>query len=57
MAAELKENLNVVAETKPGGSGMFDVIADGRLIYSKSETHRFPEENEITDLFKAKNLI
>ena len=30
-----------------GDKGQFDVEADGRLIFSKWETHRFPETEEI----------
>jgi len=30
-----------------GKGGVFDVVADGRLIYSKKETGRFPTHEEI----------
>ena len=30
-----------------GDKGQFDVEADGRLVFSKWETHRFPETDEI----------
>jgi len=36
----------------PGGGGIFDVIADGRMIYSKFKTGRFPEHNEIIATLK-----
>jgi len=32
------------------GKGIFDVVADGHLIYSKYETGRFPEPNEVTTI-------
>ena len=37
-----------------GGSGIFDVMCNGTLIYSKqhSEGQRFPHEGEITRLIK-----
>ena len=35
------------AEAAPGAKGQFDVSADGRLVYSKHETRRFPEPGEI----------
>jgi len=38
--------------TKPGQSGQFDVLADGQLIYSRSETGRFPEIEEILTFLK-----
>jgi selT/selW/selH-like putative selenoprotein len=31
----------------PGGGGQFDVIADGALCFSKKETGRFPEDEEV----------
>jgi predicted Rdx family selenoprotein len=31
----------------PGGKGQFDVLADGRLVYSKHETGRFPDDGEV----------
>jgi selT/selW/selH-like putative selenoprotein len=35
------------AEAIPGGKGQFDVVADGRLVYSKRETGRFPDDGEV----------
>lgn len=32
-----------------GGGGVFDVEVDGRRIYSKQETGRFPEDDEILE--------
>ena len=32
-----------------GGGGIFDVAVDGRLIYSKHETGRFPENQEVLE--------
>ncbi len=34
-------------ELVKGGSGVFDVDVDGRRIYSKDETGRFPDPDEI----------
>jgi hypothetical protein len=36
-----------------GDKGQFDVEADGRLLFSKWETHRFPETDEILALVGA----
>lgn len=33
-----------------GGNGNFIVEVDGRVIFSKKETNRFPNKNEILDL-------
>jgi selT/selW/selH-like putative selenoprotein len=35
------------ASMSPGGTGQFDVLADGALVFSKHEADRFPEEDEI----------
>jgi predicted Rdx family selenoprotein len=35
------------AEAIPGGKGQFDVLAEGRLVYSKHETGRFPDDGEV----------
>jgi len=42
-------NVNLI----PSGGGVFEVEVDGKLIYSKKELDRFPEENEITGLIKG----
>jgi len=31
-----------------GKGGIFDVIVDGRLIFSKHQLHRFPDPGEVT---------
>lgn len=31
----------------PGAGGIFDVVTDGKLIFSKHEVERFPEHDEI----------
>ena len=35
------------AEAIPGNKGQFDVLADGRLVFSKDEVGRFPEDGEV----------
>jgi predicted Rdx family selenoprotein len=35
------------AEAIPGSKSQYDVIADGKLVFSKAETGRFPEEGEV----------
>ena len=47
MAAELREGLGVEAELVGGGGGIFDVTVDGKLVYSKHETGRFPDPGEV----------
>ena len=36
-----------------GGGGIFDVKIDGMLIYSKHETGRFPEDEEVLGIIRA----
>jgi selenoprotein W-related protein len=37
----------------PLGNGIFDVKLDGKLIYSRYETGRFPEEGEVEAIVTA----
>ena len=52
LADEIKGVLGVDATLLPGGGGIFDVIADGGMIYSKFKTGRFPEHEEIIKILK-----
>lgn len=47
LAAELRKEFRVDAKLLPGSDGIFDVIVDEKLVYSKSETGRFPEPGEV----------
>jgi selenoprotein W-related protein len=46
LAAELRAN-DIAATDIPGGKGQFDVIHDGEMVFSKHQTGRFPEHDEI----------
>lgn len=37
-----------------GSGGVFDVAADGKLVFSKHATGRFPDPGEITKLLGGK---
>lgn len=50
-AAAIKQQLNVEATLIPGGGGSFDVVVDGRRIYCKPETGRFPTHDEVLAKF------
>jgi hypothetical protein len=41
------------AVTTPGGTGQFDVLDGGRMVFSKAESGRFPEDAEILPLLRA----
>jgi selenoprotein W-related protein len=44
---KIQEARGVEAELVPGKGGIFDVVVDGKLIYSKHQTGRFPDPDEI----------
>ena len=43
----------VDATTTPGGSGQFDIVRDGELVFSKHAAGRFPGEGEVERLVGA----
>lgn len=47
MADTIRRELGVEPKLVEGSGGIFDVKVDGRLIYSKHQTGRFPEDEEI----------
>ncbi|MBW2268364.1 MAG: Rdx family protein [Deltaproteobacteria bacterium] len=49
LAAAIQDSFDVKAKLIRGDNGIFDVSVDGKLIYSKHETGRFPETVEILD--------
>ena len=53
MAAELEKSVHFKATLIPGAGGIFDVKRDGELIYTKSESGRFPEAGEVTAILQA----
>lgn len=55
MAAELRDSLKLNPRVRPGGFGAFDVIVDGRRVFAKSQTHRFPEPGEVTAIVRGLN--
>jgi len=50
LAAVLKQKRSIDPELIRGSGGVFDVKADGRLIFSKKVAGRFPDEEEILEL-------
>ena len=39
-------------ELIPGGKGVFEVLADGKSLFSKKQSVRFPKEDEIVAALK-----
>jgi selT/selW/selH-like putative selenoprotein len=37
-------------QIQAGKSGQFDIVIDGKLVYSRYDTGRFPSENELDAL-------
>ncbi len=53
LAEEIKNGLGHDVELIPGSGGVFDVKADGKLIFSKFQSgDRFPEKGEVVKLLK-----
>jgi selT/selW/selH-like putative selenoprotein len=38
---------------KKGRNGVFDVVVNGKLVFSKHKVGRFPEEEEIVEAIRA----
>ena len=53
MAAEIRDAFGVKAELIQGSGGVFDVTVDGKLVYSKSKTGRFPDRGEVVGLIEG----
>jgi selT/selW/selH-like putative selenoprotein len=49
LAEAIKNKFGVEAKLIKSGGGVFEVVADGRLIFSKKKEHRFPEHQEILE--------
>jgi selT/selW/selH-like putative selenoprotein len=43
-----------MVELLPGSGGDFEVVADGKSIFSKAVTGRFPEPDEVVNKLKMK---
>ena len=54
LAAELKESLSVESKLVEGSNGVFEVMVDGELVFSKKATNRFPDDGEVERLIRAR---
>jgi selenoprotein W-related protein len=43
----------VDVELIEGSGGVFEVVHDGKLVFSKKKLGRFPDKNEVVDLVKT----
>jgi len=53
LAATIKQEFKCAVELIPGGNGIFEVSADGKLLFSKRQSVRFPGGDEIVKALKA----
>jgi selT/selW/selH-like putative selenoprotein len=53
LAKAIEENTGIKAELIKSGGGVFEVEADGELIFSKKKEFRFPEDSEIINILKS----
>ena len=47
MAAKIKEALGTEPKLIPEGGGIFDIMVEEELVYSKFKTGSFPDEEEL----------
>jgi len=52
MAARISEAFGIEAELIKGRNGVFDVVADDKLIFSKHQVGRFPDDEEVIKLLR-----
>jgi hypothetical protein len=53
VAAELKAAFGVTAKKEIHDDGTFDVLVDGKKIFSMAKEGRFPKRGEIVGIIKA----
>jgi selT/selW/selH-like putative selenoprotein len=52
LAARIQEEFGVEPQLVKDDNGVFDVVADGRLLFSKHREGRFPEEEEVLEALR-----
>ena len=57
MAARIEEALGIEASLIPEGRGVFDVAVDGCLVYSKYETGKFPDNDQLVGLLLSNKRL
>jgi len=48
----IKKEFGITPKLIPGSEGIYDIIVDEKTIYSKYQTKRFPDNNDIIKLIK-----
>ena len=49
----MRDAFGVEANLIPGSGGIFEVTVDGRVVFNKAETDRFPGPGEVVGLLKS----
>ncbi|MBT3178437.1 MAG: hypothetical protein HOK24_15055 [Desulfobacula sp.] len=53
MADTLKKEFGIISELIVGSNGVYEVIMDGKTIFSKNQAKRFPDDDEIINLIHS----
>jgi len=53
LGEELRQELGANVELITGSGGVFEVIADGKKVFSKKTLGRFPNDGEIVSLLTS----
>tara|TARA_Y100000817_G_scaffold93003_1_gene72461 strand:+ start:5779 stop:5949 length:171 start_codon:yes stop_codon:yes gene_type:complete len=54
LEAELKEKFpDLHTKLIPSGGGVFEIVLNNDLIFSKKQKHRFPDDGEIVSLIRS----
>ena len=54
MADAIKERFGIDAQMIEGAGGIFDVKADGEVVFSKHDEGRFPEHDEVLEALASR---
>ena len=49
----MKKNFGAEVELVASSGGVFEVVTDGNLVFSKQSLNRFPADGEVANLLKA----
>ena len=52
--AEIEKEFGITPDLIEGSSGIYDVVVDGDMIFSKDRVGRFPEDGEICREVRAR---
>jgi selenoprotein W-related protein len=53
MAAAIKQNFDIDSELIKSSGGVFEITAEGNLIFSKKQAGRFPTEAEVIEKLQS----